>query len=70
MLGLNGRGAQALNAIKKAVPLLTKPADFDKLDANGQAVFAYELKAAELYALTLPPAPAGAEMRYTPVVVK
>lgn len=70
VLGLNGRGAARLNAIKKTVPLLTKPADFDKLDADGQAVFAYELKAAELYALTLPPAPAGAEMRYTPVVVE
>ena len=70
VLGLNGRGAARLNAIKKDIPLLTKPADFGKLGADGQAVFAYELKAAELYALTLPPAPAGAEMRYTPVVVK
>lgn len=67
VLGLNSRGAAALNAIKKTAQILTKPADFDKLDADGQTVFAYELKAAELYALTLPPAPAGAEMRYTPV---
>ncbi|MBO4584722.1 MAG: nucleotidyltransferase family protein, partial [Clostridia bacterium] len=70
VLGLNARGAAALNAVKKTVPILTKPADCDKLDAEGQTVFAYELKAAELYALTLPPAPAGAEMRYTPVVIK
>ena len=70
VLGLNERGAARLNAIKKTAPLLTKPADFDRLDADGQTVFAYELKAAELYALTLPPAPAGAEMRYTPVVMK
>ena len=70
VLGLNERGAARLNAIKKSVPLLTKPADRDRLDADGQTVFTYELKAAELYALTLPPAPAGTELRYTPVVIK
>lgn len=70
VLGLNARGAEALNVIKKTAQILTKPADCGKLDADGQTVFAYELKAAELYALTLPPSPSGAEMRYTPVVMK
>jgi len=45
-------------------------ADYKSLSAECQAVFECELRAAELYALTLPCAPAGGEMRYTPVIKK
>jgi len=70
VLGLNERGAAILGRIKKDFPILTKPADYKSLSAECQAVFECELRAAELYALTLPCAPAGGEMRYTPVIKK
>lgn len=68
VLGLNARGAARLSAIKRQFPLLTKPADYTALSPEGRAVFECELRAAELYALTLPAAPSGSELRYTPVV--
>lgn len=70
VLGLNERGAALLSKIKKTFPLLTKPADYIKLSPEGRAVFEAELRAAELYALALPAAPAGAEMRFSPVVIR
>lgn len=69
VLGLNSRGASLLSAVKKRFPLLTKPSDRGSLTAEGERVFRLELVASELRGLALPPAPAGAELRYTPVVL-
>lgn len=70
VLGLTPRGAALLHGVKRGFPVLTKPADCDALDGSGRRVFALEVKASELRALALPPAPAGGELRYTPVFLQ
>lgn len=70
VLGFDRRGQELLGRIKKNVVLLTKPADYTELSPRARAVFETELRASELFALTMPPARAGAELRFTPVVYK
>lgn len=70
VLGFNERGRQILAQAKHAarLPVVTRRAAFDGLDARAQEVFALECRAGDLYALGLPaPQPCGSEQRLSPV---
>lgn len=69
VLGFNKRGREVLANIKKDTCILTKPSDYTKFPESARRVFETEIKATELFALSLPPSVAGRELRYTPVVI-
>lgn len=68
VLGFNSRGREVLAQIKKKTCILTKPSDYTDLPEDARKVFEAEIRATELFALTMPPSAAGRELRYTPVV--
>lgn len=70
VLGMNDRGRAQLHRIKKAVPLLTKPAAVSHISPPAQALFALEVRANDLWRLCLPDlshSAGGQEWRSGPV---
>ena len=72
-LAMNQRGRALLAEARRrrALPILTKPADVRRLSPEAQAVFRREVLATDLYTLAFPgdPAPGGAEWREGPRVL-
>ena len=71
-LAANERGRKLLRRMQEcaAAPVLTKPADVRHLGEAAQALFAQEVRAADLYALAYPQlSAAGSEWRRSPVML-
>jgi predicted nucleotidyltransferase len=63
VLGANERGIEILGAARELqLPILSRPAQLQKLDGAAKQVWEWESRAADLYALALPtPLPCGIE---------
>jgi hypothetical protein len=73
LLAANARGRELLGRARKSadIPIITKPADFEKYGAETARAFELAKKAASVRALALDaPANVGDIMRKTPYVVK
>ncbi len=69
VLGMNDRGAYILRESEPAVPLVSRPADVQKLGEEAQRVFRLEAQADDLYAMACPvPQPCGRD--YTEKLIK
>ena len=56
VLAANQRGRELLGTMRRtaALPVLTKPADVRRLDAEAQRLFQWEVRATDLYTLAFP----------------
>ncbi len=56
LLGMNSRGRELLSSSKPTLPILARAKDREQLGERGEAIFALECAADDLYGLTLPQA--------------
>ncbi len=69
LLAANGVGVSVLHGYRGALPVLTKPADADKLPADARAAAALEARADAIFTLGFaPPLPAAAFVRVSPYI--
>ncbi len=70
VLAANGRGRALLRQLQEAGrPVLTKPADVDRLGAEARALFAAEARYTDQFLLAMErPQPPGEDWRYTPFI--
>lgn len=70
VLAANGRGRALLRQLQEAgQPVLTKPADVDRLGAEARALFAAEARYTDQFLLAMErPQPPGEDWRYTPFI--
>lgn len=60
ILGMNARGEELLGEASSSLPLVSRPADFQKLGGEALRLFRLECRADDLYALSCPvPQPCG-----------
>ena len=71
VLGMNARGREILAAAQPTLPILTRTAQLQELDARGRRVFELEYTATDLHALARPvPAPCGTDHTHKIIVTK
>ncbi len=69
LLAANGVGISVLHGYRGELPVLTKPADADKLPADARAAAALEARTDAIYTLGFaPPLPASAFVRMSPYI--
>ncbi len=69
VLGMSAMGEAILRQAAPTLPIVARPKDLEKLDAAGQALFALEARADDLYALSSPKAqPCGRD--YTEKLIR
>lgn len=71
ILGMNGRGRELLNAARPTLPVVTRRADAEKLDARGREIFALGMRAADVRGICTPEVqPCGSDAAYRMIVAE